>query len=150
VMNRSVSSRTKSSLIRYRYYDFLEMLRRIRTQRTAGVFFNGKRNDSLSPLTCFLLDDYVRLKENLFKCRSIQCYFSHITRVALLTGMVALLICENITKADEVPAFFLKIARIPTLPRVGRSGRYEDFFYPFKTEKYIPRIGRNSQQVADY
>ncbi|KAH0954467.1 hypothetical protein HN011_011117 [Eciton burchellii] len=81
------------------------MLRRIRTQRTAGVFFN-----------------------------------------ALLTGMVALLICENITKADEVPAFFLKIARIPTLPRVGRSGRYEDFFYPFKTEKYIPRIGRNSQQ----
>jgi len=92
----------------------------------------------------------ITLKEKLFKCRGIQCYFSRVIRVALLTGMVALLICENITKADEVPAFFLKIAGIPTLPRVGRSGRYEDFFYPFKTEKHIPRIGRNSQQVAHY
>ncbi|RLU20088.1 hypothetical protein DMN91_006694 [Ooceraea biroi] len=67
---------------------------------------------------------------------------------AFLVGMVTLLICENITKADEVPAFFLKIAKIPTLPRVGRSDRFEDFFY--KAEKHIPRIGRNSQQVADF
>lgn len=54
-----------------------------------------------------------------------------------------LLICQNVAKADEVPAFFLKIAKIPTLPRVGRSGRFEDFFY--KAEKHIPRIGRNIQ-----
>ncbi|XP_026827105.1 uncharacterized protein LOC105282101 [Ooceraea biroi] len=67
---------------------------------------------------------------------------------AFLVGMVTLLICENITKADEVPAFFLKIAKIPTLPRVGRSDRFEDFFY--KAEKHIPRIGRNSQQDETY
>lgn len=54
-----------------------------------------------------------------------------------------MLICQNVAKADEVPAFFLKIAKIPTLPRVGRSGRFEDFFY--KAEKHIPRIGRNIQ-----
>lgn len=54
-----------------------------------------------------------------------------------------LLICQNVAKADEVPAFFLKIAKIPTLPRVGRSGKFENFFY--KAEKHIPRIGRNIQ-----
>lgn len=69
--------------------------------------------------------------------------------LAFLIGAVTLLVCENITMADEVPAFFLKIAKIPTLPRVGRSGRFEDFFY--KAEKHIPRIGRSSQQqVSDY
>lgn len=57
---------------------------------------------------------------------------------------VALSVCQDIAKADEVPAFFLKIAKVPTLPRVGRSG-YENFFY--KAEKHIPRIGRNNQQV---
>ncbi|XP_018306921.1 ecdysis triggering hormone [Mycetomoellerius zeteki] len=62
---------------------------------------------------------------------------------AFLIGAVMLLICENTTIAEEVPAFFLKIAKIPTLPRVGRSGRFEDFFY--KAEKHIPRIGRSSQ-----
>ncbi|XP_011063309.1 PREDICTED: uncharacterized protein LOC105151333 [Acromyrmex echinatior] len=63
---------------------------------------------------------------------------------AFLVGAVImpLLICEN-TIAEEVPAFFLKIAKIPTLPRVGRSGRFEDFFY--KAEKHIPRIGRSNQ-----
>ncbi|XP_071570932.1 ecdysis triggering hormone [Temnothorax nylanderi] len=63
---------------------------------------------------------------------------------ALLVGAATLLICQNITMAEEVPAFFLKIAKIPTLPRVGRSGRFEDFFY--KAEKHIPRIGRSNQQ----
>ncbi|XP_025986605.2 uncharacterized protein LOC105194688 [Solenopsis invicta] len=63
---------------------------------------------------------------------------------AFLIGIVTLLVCQNITRADEVPAFFLKIAKIPTLPRVGRSGRFEDFFY--KAEKHIPRIGRSNPQ----
>ncbi|XP_014473592.1 PREDICTED: uncharacterized protein LOC106743876 [Dinoponera quadriceps] len=62
---------------------------------------------------------------------------------AFLAGVTTLLIYQNIAKADEVPAFFLKIAKIPTVPRVGRSGKFEDFFY--KAEKHIPRIGRNSQ-----
>ncbi|KYN36343.1 hypothetical protein ALC56_09303 [Trachymyrmex septentrionalis] len=65
------------------------------------------------------------------------------TVTAFLVGAVMLLICENTTIAEEVPAFFLKIAKIPTLPRVGRSGRFEDFFY--KAEKHIPRIGRSNQ-----
>lgn len=68
--------------------------------------------------------------------------------LAFLIGAVTLLICQNTVMAEEVPAFFLKIAKIPTLPRVGRSGRFEDFFY--KAEKHIPRIGRSNQQVSDY
>jgi len=69
--------------------------------------------------------------------------------LAFLVGTVILLICQNATFAEEVPAFFLKIAKIPTLPRVGRSGgRFENFFY--KAEKHIPRIGRSSQQVSNY
>ncbi|XP_012055393.1 PREDICTED: uncharacterized protein LOC105618470 [Atta cephalotes] len=66
---------------------------------------------------------------------------------AFLIGAVMLLICENTTIAEEVPAFFLKIAKIPTLPRVGRSGRFEDFFY--KAEKHIPRIGRSLQDEQE-
>lgn len=66
---------------------------------------------------------------------------------AFLIGIVILLICQNTTIAEEVPAFFLKIAKVPTLPRVGRSGRFEDFFY--KAEKNIPRIGRSSQQSTN-
>ncbi|XP_070151011.1 ecdysis triggering hormone [Polyergus mexicanus] len=63
---------------------------------------------------------------------------------ASLLGVIMLLMCQNVAKADEVPAFFLKIAKMKTLPRVGRSGKFEDFFY--KAEKHIPRIGRNIQQ----
>ncbi|XP_036142234.1 uncharacterized protein LOC105839257 [Monomorium pharaonis] len=75
--------------------------------------------------------------------RHIKGVFFH----AFLIGVVTLLVCQNITTADEVPAFFLKIAKIPTLPRVGRSGRFEDFFY--KAEKHIPRIGRSNQQSTN-
>lgn len=68
--------------------------------------------------------------------------------LAFLAGVITLLIHQNIAKAEEVPAFFLKIAKIPTVPRVGRSGKFEDFFY--KAEKHIPRIGRNVySQVSD-
>lgn len=83
---------------------------------------------------------------SILKC-SILFFFCN---EAFLIGAVMLLICENTTIAEEVPAFFLKIAKIPTLPRVGRSGRFEDFFY--KAEKHIPRIGRSSQhkQVSNY
>ncbi|XP_072751389.1 ecdysis triggering hormone [Anoplolepis gracilipes] len=66
---------------------------------------------------------------------------------ASLLGVIMLLICQNVAKADEVPAFFLKIAKIPTLPRVGRSGKFENFFY--KAEKHIPRIGRNMNTQQD-
>ncbi|GAB1860557.1 Ecdysis triggering hormone [Camponotus japonicus] len=75
--------------------------------------------------------------------RRIEGVFFH----ASLLGVIMMLICQNVAKADEVPAFFLKIAKIPTLPRVGRSGRFEDFFY--KAEKHIPRIGRNIQDQQD-
>ncbi|XP_025161454.1 uncharacterized protein LOC105187829 isoform X2 [Harpegnathos saltator] len=62
---------------------------------------------------------------------------------ALFAGVITLLIYQDIARAEEVPAFFLKIAKVPNVPRVGRSGKFEDFFY--KAEKHIPRIGRNSQ-----
>ncbi|XP_043287912.1 uncharacterized protein ETH isoform X2 [Venturia canescens] len=44
-------------------------------------------------------------------------------------------------EADEVPAFFLKIAK--NIPRVGRSDRFEDYF--LKAAKNIPRIGRRAE-----
>lgn len=92
----------------------------------------------------FIIYVYIFVYLNVKTFNIIFC-----TCLAFLIGAVTLLVCENITMADEVPAFFLKIAKIPTLPRVGRSGRFEDFFY--KAEKHIPRIGRSSQQqVSDY
>lgn len=81
--------------------------------------------------------------------KTFNIIFLYNAYLAFLVGAITLLICENTTMADEaLPAFFLKIAKIPTLPRVGRSGRFEDFFY--KAEKHIPRIGRSNQQVSDY
>ncbi|XP_043529246.1 uncharacterized protein LOC122538845 isoform X2 [Frieseomelitta varia] len=53
---------------------------------------------------------------------------------ALLVGVLALLICENASEADEVPAFFLKIAK--NIPRVGRSEGNNDFL---KSRRNIPK-----------
>ncbi|XP_043257419.1 uncharacterized protein LOC122400171 [Colletes gigas] len=59
----------------------------------------------------------------------------------LLTGAFVLLISQNAAKADEAPAFFLKIAK--SIPRVGRSGGYEDLV--FKSRNNGPKVGgRNS------
>ncbi|XP_066589268.1 uncharacterized protein ETH [Prorops nasuta] len=58
---------------------------------------------------------------------------------ALLLAVLLLMVHTRFTLADEVPAFFLKIAK--NVPRIGRSdSSFEDFF--FKTSKNIPRIGR--------
>ncbi|XP_034941596.1 uncharacterized protein ETH isoform X2 [Chelonus insularis] len=46
--------------------------------------------------------------------------------------------------ADEVPAFFLKIAK--NIPRVGRSGRSEDFF--LKPSRNIPRVTRGDENFS--
>ncbi|KAK1122134.1 hypothetical protein K0M31_009362 [Melipona bicolor] len=54
---------------------------------------------------------------------------------ALLLGVLALLICGNGSKADEVPAFFLKIAK--NIPRVGRSEGYDDFL---KSRRNTPKV----------
>ncbi|XP_015433603.1 PREDICTED: uncharacterized protein LOC107189557 [Dufourea novaeangliae] len=54
----------------------------------------------------------------------------------LLVGVFALLISQNVSKADEVPAFFLKIAK--NIPRVGRSDGYEDLL--LKSRKNVPKI----------
>ena len=60
---------------------------------------------------------------------------------ALTVGVLALLACENLSKADEVPAFFLKIAK--NIPRVGRSEGYNDFL---KSRRNIPQVsGYNSR-----
>ena len=55
--------------------------------------------------------------------------------LALLVGVLTLLICENASKADEVPAFFLKIAK--NIPRVGRSEGNNDFL---KSRRNIPKV----------
>ena len=54
--------------------------------------------------------------------------------LALLMGVLALLICGDASRADEVPAFFLKIAK--NIPRVGRSEGYNDFL---KSRRNIPK-----------
>ncbi|XP_017766678.1 PREDICTED: uncharacterized protein LOC108555526 [Eufriesea mexicana] len=55
---------------------------------------------------------------------------------ALVAYVLALIVCENVSMADEVPAFFLKIAK--NIPRVGRSDGYDDIF---KSRRNIAKIG---------
>ncbi|XP_034177988.1 ecdysis triggering hormone [Osmia lignaria lignaria] len=50
------------------------------------------------------------------------------------------------SKADEVPAFFLKIAK--NIPRVGRSDGYDDFY---KSRQNIPQVsGHDSVQPESW
>ncbi|OAD61141.1 hypothetical protein WN48_01209 [Eufriesea mexicana] len=58
------------------------------------------------------------------------------TITALVAYVLALIVCENVSMADEVPAFFLKIAK--NIPRVGRSDGYDDIF---KSRRNIAKIG---------
>ncbi|CAD1477543.1 unnamed protein product, partial [Heterotrigona itama] len=60
----------------------------------------------------------------------------------LLAGVLALLICGDASKADEVPAFFLKIAK--NIPRVGRSEGYNDFL---KSRRNIPKVSVHESGV---
>ncbi|XP_033334056.2 ecdysis triggering hormone [Megalopta genalis] len=53
----------------------------------------------------------------------------------LLVGTFSMLVLQNVSKADEVPAFFLKIAK--NIPRVGRSDGYEDLL--LKSRKNIAK-----------
>ncbi|XP_043488929.1 uncharacterized protein LOC122515595 [Polistes fuscatus] len=45
---------------------------------------------------------------------------------AFLGSILILFVVESLVKADEVPAFFLKIAK--NIPRVGRSEKFDDFY----------------------
>lgn len=63
--------------------------------------------------------------------------------LAIWIAIFALLICENASTADEVPAFFLKIAK--NIPRVGRSEGYDDYF---KSRKNLPKLGSHDTQVG--
>lgn len=121
-------------------------------RRIGGVFFHGKSialSSREMKFSIFILR-MVYLESDLssffffffFNVKTCNTFYFRMFTASLL-GVIMLLICQNVAKADEVPAFFLKIAKIPTLPRVGRSGRFENFFY--KAEKHIPRIGRNIQ-----
>ncbi|XP_057328046.1 uncharacterized protein LOC130669280 [Microplitis mediator] len=62
--------------------------------------------------------------------------------VICVTGMV-LSINWTTVEADEVPAFFLKIAK--NIPRVGRSGRIDDYLFNKQSNNY-PRANK----VAEY
>nr|XP_012143027.1 PREDICTED: uncharacterized protein LOC100875162 isoform X2 [Megachile rotundata] len=61
----------------------------------------------------------------------------------LLATLVS--IGQNATKADEVPAFFLKIAK--NIPRVGRSDGYDGFF---QSRQNIPKIGGHDTQSESW
>ncbi|XP_043529237.1 uncharacterized protein LOC122538845 isoform X1 [Frieseomelitta varia] len=63
---------------------------------------------------------------------------------ALLVGVLALLICENASEADEVPAFFLKIAK--NIPRVGRSEGNNDFL---KSRRNIPKVSAHGNAQTE-
>ncbi|CAK9819792.1 hypothetical protein ANTQUA_LOCUS10314 [Anthophora quadrimaculata] len=67
--------------------------------------------------------------------RSLESTRSFFVYVFLI-GVLTLFVCKNATMADEVPAFFLKIAK--NIPRVGRSEGYDDYV---KTRKNIGKIG---------
>ncbi|XP_076756146.1 ecdysis triggering hormone [Xylocopa sonorina] len=60
----------------------------------------------------------------------------------LLIGVLALLISDNASRADEVPAFFLKIAK--NIPRVGRSDGYDGLY---KSRKNFPKIEAHSNSA---
>ncbi|XP_026673566.1 uncharacterized protein LOC108630020 [Ceratina calcarata] len=61
---------------------------------------------------------------------------------ALLVGTLALLVCNNSSCADEVPAFFLKIAK--NMPRLGRSDSYDDYL---KSRKNLLKPGDGSSSA---
>ncbi|KAG6802554.1 ecdysis triggering hormone preproprotein [Apis mellifera caucasica] len=71
----------------------------------------------------------------------VRCFFVG----AIWISILALLICENASMADEVPAFFLKIAK--NIPRVGRSEGYDDFF---KSRKNLPKLGNHDGQSESW
>ncbi|XP_074111836.1 ecdysis triggering hormone isoform X1 [Cotesia typhae] len=61
--------------------------------------------------------------------------------VICVTGMV-LSINWTTVEADEVPAFFLKIAK--NIPRVGRSGRIDEYLLTKQSKNY-PRANKVSE-----
>lgn len=67
----------------------------------------------------------------------------------LLVGTVATIISQNVSKADEVPAFFLKIAK--NIPRVGRSDGYEDYLLKSRKNilKHAGHIGETQVPVIN-
>ncbi|XP_063977361.1 uncharacterized protein LOC135162641 [Diachasmimorpha longicaudata] len=77
---------------------------------------------------------------------------SHFMSTQMILGTcltIAVLLCGAIVVQadDEVPAFFLKIAK--NVPRIGRSDKYYDYF--FKQAKNMPRMGKREDydQIAE-
>ncbi|XP_076648119.1 ecdysis triggering hormone [Halictus rubicundus] len=81
--------------------------------------------------------------------RSSVCGRSYFVSVVLV-GTFVMLISQNATKADEVPAFFLKIAK--NIPRVGRSDGYEDLLLKSRknTAKYEGHSGSQPESWSSY
>ncbi|XP_076241497.1 ecdysis triggering hormone [Calliopsis andreniformis] len=64
---------------------------------------------------------------------------------ALLIGVFAFLVSQNGSKGDEVPAFFLKIAK--NIPRVGRSDGYGNLM---KSHSSMSNVGgRNNDGQSE-
>ncbi|KAF7382112.1 ecdysis triggering hormone preproprotein [Vespula maculifrons] len=62
----------------------------------------------------------------------------------ILGSIVILSVLQYSVEADEVPAFFLKIAK--NIPRVGRSGdKFDDFF--LNSPKNIPETGKHDNNL---
>ncbi|XP_015115374.1 uncharacterized protein LOC107040000 [Diachasma alloeum] len=77
---------------------------------------------------------------------------SHFMSAQVILGTcltIAVLSCGMITVQadDEVPAFFLKIAK--NVPRIGRSDKYHEYF--LKQAKNVPRMGKREDydQIAE-
>ncbi|XP_044007552.1 uncharacterized protein LOC122852054 isoform X2 [Aphidius gifuensis] len=73
-----------------------------------------------------------------FKCLN---FFSYHVSIATCMAVLILIIAGSYVAADEVPAFFLKIAK--NMPRVGRSDdKLNEYF--LKTAKYPTRTNKEA------
>ncbi|KAI4500494.1 hypothetical protein M0802_004456 [Mischocyttarus mexicanus] len=78
----------------------------------------------------------------MFITRSRDCPRTLFLNVFLGSIMI-LFIMQNLAEADEVPAFFLKIAK--NIPRVGRSEKFDDFSKSTNTNLNSRKYDDNSK-----
>lgn len=90
----------------------------------------------------------IKKKSQNWKVRKKFHPNSNLSLPVVCFAVTLLLTSSQPVEADDVPAFFLKIAK--NIPRVGRSGRFEDYF--LKAAKNIPRIGKrpDGEEVIEF
>lgn len=68
------------------------------------------------------------------------------TFLVILGSIVILSVSRYSVEADEVPAFFLKIAK--NIPRVGRSDKFDDLF--LNSGKNVHETGKHDDNTKVY